>query len=92
MIVGGTMAAMATLDLEPINAFFHYAFYLAATVLLRVIIGLPPLGGSAAPPSSGAAGTVLVAHFERATIDEREITSRQDGARHTTEEQSAARA
>ena len=47
MIVAGTIAAMATLDLEPINAFFHYAFYLAATVLLRVVIGLPPLAGGA---------------------------------------------
>jgi hypothetical protein len=47
MIVAGTIAAMATLDLEPINSFFHYAFYLAVTVLLRVTIGLPPLGGVA---------------------------------------------
>jgi hypothetical protein len=66
MIVGGTIAAMATLDLEPINAFFHYAFYLAATVLLRVVIGLPPLGGNAAPPTPGTTATAWVAGPERA--------------------------
>ncbi len=51
MIVGGTVASMATLDLEPGNGFFHYAFYLAATVFLRVVMGLPPLGGQAADTS-----------------------------------------
>ncbi len=55
MIVGGTVAALATLDLEPANAFFHYAFYLAATVFLRVIMGLPPLGGIPASPSPNVA-------------------------------------
>ena len=55
MIVGGTVAALATLDLEPANAFFHYAFYLAATVFLRVIMGLPPLGGMPASPSPNVA-------------------------------------
>jgi hypothetical protein len=55
MIVGGTIAALATLDLEPANAFFHYAFYLAATVFLRVIMGLPPLGGEPPKPSPQAA-------------------------------------
>lgn len=65
MIVGGTIAAMATLDLEPINSFFHYAFYLSATVLLRVVIGLPPLGGNAAPSTTSATATVWVALPER---------------------------
>jgi hypothetical protein len=58
MIVGGTLAALATLDLEPVNAFFHYASYLAATVFLRVVMGLPPLGGvpaDAAPTAKVAA-------------------------------------
>jgi hypothetical protein len=45
MIVGGTIAAVAALDFEPVGGFFHYAFYLVVTVVLRVIIGLPPLGG-----------------------------------------------
>jgi hypothetical protein len=81
MIVAGTIAAMATLDLEPVNAFFHYAFYLGATVLLRVIIGLSPLGGNAAPPSSAAATATpwvengWVALAERACIEELEITT-----------------
>ncbi len=55
MIVGGTIAALATLDLEPINAFFHYAFYLVVTVLLRVMIGLTPLGGGATATETTAA-------------------------------------
>jgi hypothetical protein len=67
MIVAGTIAAMATLDLEPVNAFFHYAFYLAATVLLRVVIGLPPLGG-AVPETPVATTTVWVARPERAWL------------------------
>jgi hypothetical protein len=48
MLVAGTIAALATLDLEPANAFFHYAFYLVVTVLLRVVMGLSPLAGSSA--------------------------------------------
>jgi hypothetical protein len=43
MIVGGTITALACLDLEPGNAFFHYMMYLVPTVLLRVIMGLSPL-------------------------------------------------
>jgi hypothetical protein len=45
MVVAGTIAGLATLDLEPASAFFQYAFYLIITVLLRVVIGLPPLAG-----------------------------------------------
>jgi hypothetical protein len=55
MVVAGTIAALATLDLEPINAFFHYAFYLVVTVILRVVMGLAPLGGGAATPEPTAA-------------------------------------
>jgi hypothetical protein len=63
MIVGGTVAAMATLDLEPINAFFHYAFYLVVTVLLRLLLGLQPLvGGPAA--TTPAAPTVKMSTGE----------------------------
>lgn len=43
MIVAGVITAVATLDLEPLPAFFHYAFYLAATVALRVIMDLWPI-------------------------------------------------
>jgi hypothetical protein len=43
MIVGGTIAAQACLDLETGSGFFHYAMYLVPTVLLRVILGLSPL-------------------------------------------------
>jgi hypothetical protein len=43
MIVGGTIAAQACLDLETGSGFFHYAMYLVPTVLLRVIMGLSPL-------------------------------------------------
>jgi hypothetical protein len=38
--VVGTVIAAAALDLEIGNAFFHYAFYLAVTVLLRGVAGL----------------------------------------------------
>ncbi|MCC6124906.1 MAG: hypothetical protein IT426_08090 [Pirellulales bacterium] len=39
-ILGGTAAAWITLDLEPGNAFTHYAFYLIVTNLLRWAAGL----------------------------------------------------
>jgi hypothetical protein len=81
MIVGGTMAAMATLDLEPINAFFHYAFYLAATVLLRVIIGLTPLGG-AGEQSPAATALPWVARPERPCVDAEAAPSRPYWACH----------
>ena len=41
----GTFAAYVSLDLEPLNGFFHFAMYLALTVLLRLILGLPALPG-----------------------------------------------
>ncbi len=43
LIIPGTLAALATLDLEPTNAAFHYCFYLLVTVGLRLLIGLPAL-------------------------------------------------
>jgi hypothetical protein len=39
-LIAGTAAAWATLDLEPGNAFSHYAFYLLATILLRWVAGM----------------------------------------------------
>lgn len=39
-LIGGTAAAWITLDLEPGNAFTHYAFYLIVTNLLRWAAGL----------------------------------------------------
>jgi hypothetical protein len=67
MIVGGTITAMATLDLEPTNAFFHYAFYLAATVLLRLVLGLQPLVGGA----DSSTPSPTAAHFYRLDSGER---------------------
>lgn len=43
LLVPGTIAAMATLDLDATNAAIHYATYLGATVLLRLIMGLSAL-------------------------------------------------
>jgi len=39
LIVGG-MAGKLSLDLETTNGFFHYAFYVAATMLLGLVAGL----------------------------------------------------
>jgi hypothetical protein len=69
MIVAGTLTAVATLDLEPLNAFFHYAFYLVVTVLLRIVMGLPPLGGVSADQAAPTA--TVGAEFDaaqRATV------------------------
>ena len=38
----GTGVAYLCFDLELGSAFFHYAFYLAATILLRLMMALPP--------------------------------------------------
>ena len=38
----GTLASFASLDLNPTNAFLHYAFYLLVTIALRLLVGLPP--------------------------------------------------
>jgi hypothetical protein len=61
MVVAGTIAALATLDLEAVNAFFHYTFYLVVTVLLRVVMGLPALPGMAVEPTAMSTPTVIVA-------------------------------
>ncbi|MCC6492217.1 MAG: hypothetical protein IT424_04270 [Pirellulales bacterium] len=52
MIGIGTGAAVVCFDLDPLTAFFHFALYLAATVLLRMIMGLYVLPGmvAARPP------------------------------------------
>jgi hypothetical protein len=39
-LIAGTGAAWASLDLEPGNAFCHYAFYLIVTVILRFVAGM----------------------------------------------------
>lgn len=41
-VVGGA-AAYATLDLEFGSAVMHYAFYLGVTIVLRLVMGLPPV-------------------------------------------------
>jgi hypothetical protein len=41
-VVGGA-AAYAALDLEFGSAVMHYAFYLGVTVVLRLVMGLPPV-------------------------------------------------
>jgi hypothetical protein len=46
MIAGG-IAALACLDLDFGNAFFHYCFYLVVTVLLRFTAGIPVPWGPA---------------------------------------------
>jgi hypothetical protein len=69
MIVAGTLTAVATLDLEPLNAFFHYAFYLVVTVLLRIVMGLPPLGGvSADQPAPTATVRAELDAAQRAAV------------------------
>jgi hypothetical protein len=42
-IIGGTFAALGSLDLDFANAFFHYAQFLVATIGLRALLGLPAL-------------------------------------------------
>lgn len=39
----GALAPFAGLDLDYMNACFHYGFYLLVTVLLRVIMGIGPI-------------------------------------------------
>jgi hypothetical protein len=41
MIAVGAFAAHAALDLDTATAAMHYGFYLLATVLLRLTIGMP---------------------------------------------------
>lgn len=42
-LLAGAVAAFASLDLDLGSGFFHYCFYLAATVLLRYLIGMGSL-------------------------------------------------
>jgi predicted Zn finger-like uncharacterized protein len=46
LLIGG-LTALGTLDLAGSNAFFHYCFYLAATLLLRWAAGLDPVWSAA---------------------------------------------
>ena len=39
----GALAPFAGLDLDYMNACFHFGFYLLVTVLLRVVMGMPPI-------------------------------------------------
>jgi hypothetical protein len=43
IIAAGGVAALATLDLEFIAGVIHYGIYLAVTVLLRYLMGIPPI-------------------------------------------------
>jgi hypothetical protein len=45
VFAAGTLAAYASFDLDPGSAFFHCAMYLAVTVLLRLVAGLPAIPG-----------------------------------------------
>ena len=42
-LLAGAITAFACLDLELGNGFFHYCMYLAATILLRYVIGMGSL-------------------------------------------------
>lgn len=41
----GTGAAFVSFDFEPLVGFFHFALYFAATIILRLVMGLPFLPG-----------------------------------------------
>ncbi len=43
MLIPGSVAALATLDLDATNAGLHCAGYLGTTILLRVLAGMPPI-------------------------------------------------
>jgi len=42
-LVVGALVAMGSLDLDFGSGFFHYAFYVGVTLLLRWIAGMPPI-------------------------------------------------
>ena len=42
-LIAGAVTAISCLDLDFGSGFFHYAFYLAATIGLRFVIGMPAL-------------------------------------------------
>jgi hypothetical protein len=41
LFIPGTLASLATLDLDGTNAALHYGMYFGATIILRVIMGMP---------------------------------------------------
>lgn len=43
LVAAGGLAAFACFDLEYMSGVFHYGFYLAVTVLLRLAMHMPPL-------------------------------------------------
>jgi hypothetical protein len=45
VFAAGTLAAYASLDLDPGSAFFHCAMYFAVTVMLRLVAGLTVIPG-----------------------------------------------
>lgn len=42
-LLAGTFVAYLCFELSPENCFFHYAFYVLITIVLRALIGLPAL-------------------------------------------------
>jgi len=64
LLAAGAGAAYVCFDLDLGSGFFHYSLYLAATIMLRMVMGLPALG-PAAPAGGenvslmGAVSTVL---------------------------------
>jgi uncharacterized membrane protein len=42
LVIPGALASLATLDLDSVSASLHYGFYLLATVMLRILMGLSP--------------------------------------------------
>lgn len=43
LVGGGTLASLATLDLDGLSAAMHYGMYLGITVVLRIIMNLPAI-------------------------------------------------
>jgi len=60
----GTGVAYVCYDLDLGSGFFHYSFYVAVTILLRLIMGLPALG----PPAKESPGVALVLGVVRAMV------------------------
>ena len=42
LVAAGAFASFASLDLDYTSACFHYGLYLLVTVLLRLVMGMPP--------------------------------------------------
>jgi hypothetical protein len=43
LMVGGSVASLAALDLDGTSAAMHFGMYLLVTIVLRLIMGLPPI-------------------------------------------------